>query len=288
MVTPSILNSVMCVLDVAFNSIFIPRFGVLGAGMGTTLACVTVSLLMSWRCCFYNKQLRFRREKCALDPQILKKALKIGAPMAVQEVAMNSAMVAATRIIAPLGPVSIAANSFAVTAESLCYMPGNGISSAATTLVGRSVGAGNVEQAKRYGNICTAMGAVFMSLAGLLMMIVCPFVFMLLTPDPVVQELAAKVLRIELLVEPLYAISIVAAGALRGVGDTFVPSLMNLGCIWIVRIGPALLLVGWLGLPGMWIAIAAELCVRGLLMLYRLHTSKHYERFREPALTLDN
>ena len=52
-------------------------------------------------------------------------------------------MVASTMIIAPLGAVAIAANSFAVTAESLCYMPGYGIGSAATTLVGRSVGAGD-------------------------------------------------------------------------------------------------------------------------------------------------
>lgn len=55
---------------------------------------------------------------------------------------MCSAQVVATMIIAPLGAVSIAANSFAVTAESLCYMPGYGIGSAATTLVGRNIGAG--------------------------------------------------------------------------------------------------------------------------------------------------
>ena len=281
MVTPSVLNAVMCGLDVVFNSILIPRLGVLGAGLGTTLACAAVSLLMAWRCYFCNKQLRFRRESCALDREILKKAVKIGAPLAVQEIAMNSAMVAATRIIAPLGAVPIAANSFAVTAESLCYMPGYGIGSAATTLVGRSVGAGNVGHAKSYGNICTAMGACFMALTGLVMMAVCPFVFMLLTPDPAVRELAAQVLRIELLAEPLFGVSIVAAGALRGAGDTFVPSLMNLGSIWVVRIGLALLLVGRLGLPGMWVAMAAELCVRGLLMLYRLRTSKHYGRFQK-------
>ena len=57
--------------------------------------------------------------------------------------------------------------------------------------------------------------------------------------------------------------SIVAAGALRGAGDTFVPSLMNLGSIWIVRLGLAMILVKSLGLYGMWIAMAVELCVRG-------------------------
>lgn len=281
MVTPSILNAVMCVLDVAFNTLFIPRFGVLGAGIGTALACMTVSLLMAWRCYFCSAQLRFRREKCPFDREILKKAGRIGAPLAVQEIAMNSAMVASTRIIAPLGAVSIAANAFAVTAESLCYMPGYGIGSAATTLVGRSVGAGDVKLARRYGNICTAMGAAFMGVTGLLMMIFCPFVFRMLTPDPAVQALAAQVLRIELFAEPLFGASIVAAGALRGAGDTFVPSLMNLCSIWVVRIGLALLLVGRLGLPGMWVAMAVELCVRGLLMLHRLRRSKYYGRFQQ-------
>ena len=78
--------------------------------------------------------------------------------------------------------------------------------------------------------------------------------------------------------EPLYGISIVAAGALRGTGDTFVPSLMNLGSIWIVRIGLATLLVGPLGLQGVWIAMATELCVRGLLMLYRHKTTPYYKK----------
>lgn len=64
------------------------------------------------------------------------------------------------------------------------------------------------------------------------------------TIDLSVRALAAQALRIGLLAEPLYGVSIVAAGALRGTGDTFVPSMMNLGSIWVVRIGLALLLVG--------------------------------------------
>ncbi len=135
--------------------------------------------------------------------------------------------------------------------------------------------------ARRYGIICTVMGAVFMGLTGLLMMFLCPFVFRVLTPDPNVRQLAAQVLRIGLLAEPLYGVSIVAAGALRGTGDTFVPSLMNLGSIWIVRIGLALLLVGPLGLQGVWIAMATELCVRGLLMLYRHKTTPYYKKANE-------
>ena len=278
MVTPSVLNAVMCGLDVVCNALLIPHFGVLGAGMGTALACALVSLAMAWCCCVRNAQLRLRRgEAHAFRPEILKKAFRIGAPVAVQEIAMNGAMVASTMILAPLGAAAIAANSFAVTAESLCYMPGYGVGSAATTLVGRSVGAGDAVQARRYGNICTALGGALMGCTGLLMMIFCPFVFRLLTPVTEVRTLAAQALRIGLLAEPLFGVSIAAAGALRGAGDTLVPSLLNLGSIWIVRLGLSLLLVGKLGLRGMWIAMAIELCVRGALMLWRQKTSKFYE-----------
>ena len=281
MVTPSVLNAVMCGLDVVCNALLIPHFGVLGAGMGTALACALVSLAMGWCCCVRNAQLRLRRgETHAFRPEILKKAFRIGAPVAVQEIAMNGAMVASTMILAPLGAAAIAANSFAVTAESLCYMPGYGVGSAATTLVGRSVGAGDAAQARRYGNICTALGGALMGCTGLLMMIFCPFVFRLLTPVAEVRTLAAQALRIGLLAEPLFGVSIAAAGALRGAGDTLVPSLLNLGSIWIVRLGLSLLLVGKLGLRGMWIAMAIELCVRGTLMLWRQRTSRFYETQR--------
>lgn len=279
MVTPSVLNAVMCVLDVIFNALFIPQYGVLGAGMGTTLACIVISVFMMAFCYLRNKELSLlKSDKSKFSFNIIKTAFKIGTPVVVQEIAMCGAMVATTMIVAPLGAVAIAANSFAITAESLCYMPGYGIGNAATTLVGRSFGAGDFKTAKRYGNICTAMGGIFMGLTGLIMIFFCPFVFMLLTPVTEVRELATEVLRIGLLAEPLFGVSIVAAGALRGTGDTFVPSIMNLGSIWIVRIGLALLLVKPLGLHGVWIAMAVELCVRGLILLVRQITSKYYKK----------
>ena len=98
-----------------------------------------------------------------------------------------------------------------------------------------------------------------------------------MAPEGRSAALAAQVLRIGLLAEPLYGVSIVAAGALRGAGDTLVPSLMNLASIWGVRLGLALVLTPCFGLRGMWTAMAVELCVRGLLMLLRQRTTKYYE-----------
>ena len=279
MVTPSVLNALMCGLDVILNAIFIPIYGVLGAAIGTALATAIVALVLLWFCCCRSESLRInRREHCPLDWSILRRALKIGTPVGGEQAAMCGAMVVSTMIIAPLGTIALAAHSFAITAESLCYMPGYGVGSAATTLVGQSMGAKTYGLAKRYGNICVGFGAVLMGITGIVMFIGCPLVFRMLTPDLQVQELAAQVLRIGLLAEPLYAVSIAASGALRGAEDTLVPSILNLVSIWVVRLGLALILVPAWGLHGMWVAMAIELCVRGLFLLRRQLRSHYYQR----------
>lgn len=270
MVVPSVLNSLMCLLDVIFNALLIPRLGVLGAGIGTALSLVLVSLIMLWFCCLRSEALRInRKEPCPLDISILRRALRIGVPVGAEQTALCAAMVATTAIIAPLGSVDIAANSFAITAEALCYMPGFGIAAAATTVVGQSLGAGDLRGARQLANICTAFGFISMALTGALMFVACPLVFRLLTPVAEVQLIAAQILRIGLLAEPFYGLSLVASGGLRGAEDTLVPSVINLLSIWVVRLGLALLLVGRLGIHGVWIAMAMELTVRGLALLAR-------------------
>lgn len=106
------------------------------------------------------------------------------------------------------------------------------------------------------------------------MYFLCPYVFRMLTPDQAVQALGCSVLRIELLAEPMFAASIVAAGALRGAGDTLVPCIMMITSMWGIRISMALFLVPRIGLKGFWIAMCTELCVRGILFLFRLLREK--------------
>ena len=55
-----------------------------------------------------------------------------------------------------------------------------------------------------------------------------------------------------------------------GAGDTLVPSIPNFASMWLVRIGPAVLLVPRIGLQGYWIAMALEFNVRGLLFIRRI------------------
>jgi putative MATE family efflux protein len=271
MKTPAILDASMCVLDVIFNFIFIHYLGVVGAAIGTALAEIVIALLMLYAVCIKSPVLMIKRkEKCRFDINIIKKMIKIGVPMGFEHVAICGAMIASTKIIAPLGTIAIAANSIAVTAESICYMPGYGIASAATTLVGQSIGAGKDRLAKSFANLSTLLGCGIMSVMAIIMYFICPGIFNMLTPAPEVRLLAAKILRIELFAEPLFGVSIVASGALRGAGDTLIPSILNLLSIWGVRITLSVLLVGRLGLEGVWLAMCLELCVRGLLMLVRM------------------
>ena len=111
---------------------------------------------------------------------------------------------------------------------------------------------------------------IVMTLSGMLMFVFAPQVLAMLTPDEAVRSLRTTILRIEAFAEPLYAASMVAAGALRGAGDTLVPSVFTLLSNWGVRI-PALQFVApRFGLVGCWTVMALELCLRGSLFLVRL------------------
>ena len=168
------------------------------------------------------------------------------------------------------GIIAIAANSFAITAESLCYMPGYGISEAATTLVGQSLGANRIRLLRRFANITVWSGMLIMGVMGALMYMAAPQIIGVMTPVEEIRTLGIEILRIEAFAEPMFAASIVAYGVFVGVGGTFMPSLMNFGSIWGVRLTLAARFAPTMGLPGVWLAMCIELCFRGTIFLVRL------------------
>lgn len=289
---PSILHVLMCFLDVLFNMLLIfpsrditfwgnsfkmygAGLGVMGAALGTAFAEVVILTVMLCYLLFGSPMLRIRKgEKLRFNPEELGRAVKISIPVGFEQVVMCGAQIMSTKIVAPLGTVAIAANSFSVTAESLCYMPGYGIGSAATTLIGQSIGAGRKDLTKRFGWLTTGLGMLIMTGSGILLYIFAPFMIGLLSPDPEIRELGAAVLRIEAFAEPMYAASIVATGVFRGAGDTFIPSCINLFSMWCVRIPLGAFLAPRFGLHGVWFAMCVELCVRGVLFLIRLSGQK--------------
>lgn len=291
MKVPGGLNVLMCALDVVFNFFFIfPTratvvfgteitlpglgLGVLGAALGTVLAEVICSSLVMWYLGFRQDGMRIfgtgERGSFMLRGTVLRNAVKVSVPVAVEHAIICSAQITVTLIVAPLGVVAIAANAFAVTAESLCYMPGYGIGDAATTLVGQSYGARRLPLARRLAHVTVGMGMAVMTLMGVILWVCAPYVMEMLSPVTAIKELGTQVLRIEAWAEPMYAASIVAYGAMVGVGDTIVPASMNFLSIWVVRIPVAALLATRMGLPGVWLAMAVELTFRGIIFLIRL------------------
>ena len=179
-----------------------------------------------------------------------------------------------TVIVAPLGVFAIAANSFAITAESLCYMPGYGIAEAATTLVGQSIGAGRRELTRSFSRITVGMGMAVMGIMGAVMYAAAPQIIGLMTSVEEIRTLGVQALRIEAFAEPMFAASIVAYGVFVGAADTLIPCLMNFFSIWAVRLSLAATLAPSLGLQGVWIAMCIELCFRGFIFLLRLFRGK--------------
>ena len=271
---PSIISVVMCVLDVAFNYVFIFIFnlGVMGAAIGTALSIAIVALVQGYFAIFRNKILALHQDaegfRWLFD--YVKNAGKIGAPMALQSFLMMGAQIISTIIVAPLGTIAIAANTLAITAESLCYMPGYGIGEAATTLVGQSIGAKRLELCRGFAWMAIVAGMAVMTLMGVFMFIFAPELMMVLSPVDAIVQLGAQCLRIEAFAEPMFAAAIVSYSICVGAGDTLRPAAINLASMWCVRLTLAALLATNYGLQGVWTAMAIELTVRGLLFLIRI------------------
>jgi putative MATE family efflux protein len=278
---PSALNIMMCVLDVVFNYFFIYvlNMGVMGAALGTGVAELITALLMLYFLLWRSKMLHLvnrDEEDDANDrsfrptADIVHTAFKIGAPMGFQHMLMGGAQVVSTIIVAPLGTIAIAANSLAITVESLCYMPGYGIAEAATTLVGQSIGAGQRLLTKSFAYMSVALGIGVMTLMGILMWVFAPEMMTLMSPVEEIIAQGTDILRIEAWAEPMFAAAIVCNGVFIGAADTLKPAIMSLTSMWCVRLTLAAYLARDYGLRGVWTAMAVELTFRGLLFLTRL------------------
>lgn len=271
---PSAMSIATCVLDVAFNFffIYILRLGVAGAAIGTLTAYLFTALPMLWIAVRRNRILSLRQDQGPWRWQwpLVRTAGRIGLPVAVQQALLNGAQVVSTLIVAPLGNVAIAAHSFAITAESLCYMPGYGIGDAASTLVGQTFGARRADLCRSFARMTVGLGMGVMALMGVLMYVFAPEMIGVLSPVEEIRALGTDVLRIEAFAEPFFAASIVTYSVCVGAGDTLRPAIYNLASMWCVRLTTAALLAPRYGLRGVWIAMAAELTCRGLLFLVRL------------------
>ena len=290
--TPGLISVLVCGLDVVFNFFLInptrtlwgitvwgAGLGVPGAALGTALATVVGGLLALSILLLREGPLCIRKPgSWKITRACLLNLWRVGAPLAAERAALSSAQVVLVRIVSGLGTVAIAANSLGVSAEGLCYMAGYGIQDAAIALIGQAVGANRKDMAKRFAWLCTGIGIGIMALSGMGLWVFAPALMGIFTADAAVIALGARVLRIEAFAEPMFGASIVASGAMQGAGDSTACFVLNLVSMWGIRLTLASFFAPRFGLAGVWGSMCCELCIRGLLFLFRLARGKWLEK----------
>lgn len=315
MLVPGVIAVVMCTLDVVFNFFMIypahaieTPWGVLtlpGAGLGVTGAAIGTAMAQVVGCVFllwyllrrspalsrpWSRARGFVGTWWRLNGRVMRHAVSVASPLALERVVMCGAQILITAIVAPLGNTAIAANAFAVTAESLCYMPGYGIGEAATTLVGQSLGAGRRVLAVSFGRITMTLGIAIMGVLGVVMWFCAYDMIAFFTPDVSVRELGAMALRTEAWAEPMFGAAIVGYGIAIGARYATVPAFINFGSIWAVRLTLSAILAPSMGLYGVWLAMCIELCFRGalfVLLFVRGRWLKHATAIAAESLPAD-
>src|SRR5690606_8114407 len=160
--------------------------------------------------------------------------------------------------------------------ESLSYMTGFAVATAAATMVGQSLGMKDPTRAKRCGYVAFVLGGGLMGVAGLLFILANGPLARAINDDPLVAGGTAHVLFIVGFGQVAFAAMMIFGGALRGAGDTTAVMIRNLGSALLVRMLGAVIAVKVLGmgLTGVWIVLSIDLLVRGVLLWGRFAGGK--------------
>lgn len=253
-----------------FGEFGMPALGVSGAAVATSLSQWIYALVL---CVLFVSRSRRRAHATALalpDLKSMRRLLRVGLPIGGQYAIEMLSFAAFLTLVARMGDASMAASQAFIALLSISFMQAEGLSIGVCTLVGRHVGARNLAAAARSYHsgqilalvIAGAVAALFVFLPGPLIRI--------FTDDPMVLRLARPLLVVGAIYQFFDAFGIVADGALRGAGDTLVPSLMRIGLAWGLFL-PLAWLLGVrldLGLVAAWLGGAVYVAVlAGILVL---------------------
>lgn len=263
------MNAVNAVLNwiLIFGKLGAPAMGVAGAALASTLASVLAAaafLLLMMR-----PTVRHRFRFLARDnwnPDLLRTMLRVAWPAGVQVLGALGAVLVFFAVLGRISTIAVAAGNVVLRIAALSFMPGIGMGVAVQTLVGQSLGAGDVRGAVRAGwggmglsiLLMGAFSVLFLALPGRLMG--------LFATDPELIRAGTPILRMMGLVQIFDAVGLTLAGALKGAGETRVVMLVGvftawgllLPCAWFFGVR-----LGW-GLNGAWIGVLVWLFVYAL------------------------
>jgi putative MATE family efflux protein len=174
----------------------------------------------------------------------------------------TTAWIGLIRILATFGSVVVAGFGIAMRIVIFALLPAFGLSNAAATLVGQSLGAKDPARAEHSVWTASRYNLAFLGALGSLIVLFAPWIVAAFTPDADVARVATLGLRIIGLGFPLYAFGMVITQSFNGAGDTWTPTWINVFVFWLFEIPLAWTLSKYtsLGYRGGFVAILAAYC----------------------------
>lgn len=281
--TPMRINLIANFLNVFGNYILIfghlglPRLGITGAGVSTVLSNILVTIVL-FGVVIKGKgvvKLNFKH-RFRFNNTIVYNLVKIGIPATLEQLVLRTGILLFVRIVADLGTVSYATHQISLNILSLSFQPGQAFGIATSALIGKSLGAGQLEHAESYTKVTRRFGVYISSFMALVFFFFGKYITALYTRDEEIIQHATVLLKIIALVQPFQASQLIVAGGLRGAGDTVWPLVSALVGVLVIRVGLAYLLVYVfdMALIGAWIAIFVDQFIRWIFVFARYKTGK--------------
>lgn len=266
--TPMFISIGSNLLNAVLNYLLIytAGLGVTGAALASAVS-YTVSGVFMFAAYRKKEKLYWEWKSFRADRQILKECADIGLPVLGTSMASCMGYVVFAGLVSGMGTTIFAAHSIAVTAETIFYIPGYGLRTATSTLVGISLGENNREKLGTVSKLSIALTVGMMFLSGVLLYFVSYPLMCLFTPVEEVAALGAAMLRLVAFSEPFFGLMIVLEGIFYGMGRTRYAFLSETGSRWGIRILFTFLCVTvWkLDLRAVWYCMIADNVCKALL-----------------------
>jgi multidrug resistance protein, MATE family len=267
----NVVNAVVA-YGLIFGNLGMPQIGVVGSAWGTLVGrVVAVGIILAVLIYRVNFVSLAGRSNWIPGFGVLRDIGRIGIPSAIEQFSTSIAFATMTAVVAMLGTESLAAHRITFNALSLSFMPAFGMAMAATAIVGQSTGAKDPLSARRAAGISATYAAIWMSLIGVVYFVFGPTIMTLFSDDPEVISQGGNALRVLALSQPFWAWMLVYSGAMRGIGNSRYPMVVNSLTLWLaVLLGLGLIRGFDLGLPFIWSAFLFVSPVTILLLRRRL------------------
>jgi putative MATE family efflux protein len=213
-----------------------PALGVTGAAIATTTGRSIGAIYAVTRLFRQASRIPVGRRHLRVDVGVMRQILSLSGSATLQNLIGMASWIGLVRILAGYGSEALAGYTIAVRLIIFALLPSWGLSNAAATMVGQSLGARKPERAERAVWQAGAYNARFLVAVGILFFVAAPLILRAFTNDPVVSDYAIHCLRIVALGYPLYAYGMVLTQSFNGAGDTWTPTWLNLFCFWIFEI----------------------------------------------------